>query len=262
MIDLHSHVLPGIDDGPGTVAGSVALARAAVERGTTELAATPHVTWDLSTTSEVVHRGVAALQRELDAAGVALRLRTGGELAVSRAVDLDDAELAALRLGGGEWLLSECPLRTSSTGFEHAVQHLHLRGHRILLAHPERSPILYRDPHKLETLVGQGMLVQITASSLTGAFGTTVQKYALDLLEADLVHVVASDAHDDRRRPPGLLEGLHAAAADFPALLDRAEWLTTEVPRAILDGGPVPRAPGPPPRRRRRGFLSRVRSRR
>lgn len=262
MIDLHAHVLPAVDDGPRAVEGSLALARAAVERGTTELAATPHVTWDLPTTSAAVRAGVRALQAELDGAGIPLRLHTGGEVAVSKAVELDDAELAALRLGGGEWLLVECPLRASAAGFEHAVLHLQRRGHRVVLAHPERSPILQRDPAKLAALVAEGMLAQLTAGSLVGAFGGTVQRFAFALLEADLVHVVASDAHDAVRRPPGLRDELRAADAELPGLLDRAAWMTEEVPRAILAGGPIPAPPGGPPRRRRRGLLRAVGRRR
>lgn len=255
VIDLHAHVLPAVDDGPRAMEGSLALARAAVARGTTELAATPHVTWDLPTRAAAVHDGVRALQAELDGAGIPLRLHTGGELAVAKAVELDDAELAALRLGGGEWLLLECPLRASAAGFEHAAVHVQRRGHRVLLAHPERSPLLQRDPRKLAALVAEGMLVQLTAGSLAGAFGGTVQAFALDLLGAGLAHVVASDAHDAVRRPPGLLEGLRAAEAELPGALERAAWLTEEVPRAIVAGGPVPQPPGPPPRRRRRGLL-------
>src|SRR4051794_1040150 len=106
MIDLHSHVLPGIDDGPPTVEGSLDMARAAVAAGTRQLACTPHVTWDIPNTSETVLTGMAALQETLDAEGIDLRLRQGGELAITRAVELPDDELLRLHLGGGEWLLA------------------------------------------------------------------------------------------------------------------------------------------------------------
>ena len=262
MIDLHSHVLPGVDDGPATVEGSVELARRAAGAGTTELAATPHVTWEIPTTSATVADGVRALQAELDAAGVVLRLRTGGELAISKAAELDGDELEALRLGGGEWLLAECPLSSSATGFDTLLHQLQARGHRILLAHPERSPVLQRDPALLQGLVDAGMLCSVTAGSFVGLFGSTVQRFTFDLAEAGLVHNVASDAHDTRRRPPGVLGALTAADEDLPGLADRTEWMCVDVPRAILDGGPVPPAPGEPPRRRRRGLLRRASRRR
>ena len=257
MIDLHAHVLPGIDDGPRTLEEAMALARAAVAGGTTEMVATPHVSWEMPTSAETVRDAVAALQSQLDVAGVPLRLRTGGEVALTRAADLDDAELRALRLGGGDWLLAECPLTMAAPGFDRLLRLLHAQGHRILLAHPERCPELQRSPDTLRRLVDDGMVTQITAGSLTGAFGTTVQRFTFDLVTEGLVHNVASDTHDLDRRPPGMLAALEQADAELPGLRDHAEWLCNEVPRAILDGGEIPPAPGPPPQRRRRRGLFR-----
>ena len=262
MIDLHSHVLPGVDDGAPTVEASLEMARIAVAAGTTDLVATPHVTFDIPTSSRTVRDGVAALQPELDAAGIGLRIHTGGELGITRATELDDAELAALRLGGGEWLLAECPLSSASAaGFEQLLHHLQARGHRIMLAHPERSPALQRDPERLARLVDAGMLSSITAGSLVGRFGSTVQRFTHQIVEAGLVHNVASDAHDAVRRPPGMLAAIEEADADLPGLAAEAEWLTVEVPGAVLHGGPVPPRPGDPPQRRR-GLFRRAARRR
>ena len=258
MIDLHPHVLSGIDDGPPGLEGSVELARAAEAAGTTTLVATPHVTWDTPNTAAIVADGVATTQRALDEAGVDVRVRQGAELGISRAAELPDDELAGFRLGGGEWLLAECPLSPAAAGFEAILQHLQARGHRILLAHPERCPALQRAPDKLRQMLAGGMACQITAGSLTGVFGSTVRRFTSDLLEEGMVHAVASDAHDAVRRPPGMAEALHAADEELPGLLDHAGWLTVEVPGAILDGGPLPRRPGPPPRRRKKGLFRRA----
>ena len=258
MIDLHTHVLPGIDDGPPSLEGSLALARAAAAAGTTTLVATPHITWDLPNDAEVVANGIAELQPALDEAGIPIRVRGGGEVVITRALDLPDEDLAALRLGGGEWLLAECPLSGSATGFELLLHQLQARGHRIVLAHPERAPSLQRDPSILRGLVDAGMLSSITAGSLRGDFGSTVQRFSFDLLEQDLVHNVASDAHDAQRRRPGMADAIEAAAVEMPGLLERADWLTYEVPRAVLEGGPIPPAPGRPPERRKRGLLRRA----
>lgn len=255
MIDLHTHVLPGIDDGPPDVAGSLDLARVAVAAGTTDMAATPHVSWDIPTTSATVHAGVTALQLELDAAGIPLEVHTGGELAVTRAAELDDEELAALRLGGGEWLLAECPLSVAATGFDQLLHHLQARGHRILLGHPERSPALHRSPDTLRRLVDAGMLAQITAGSLTGAFGSTVQRFTYEIVAEGLVHNISSDAHSADRRPPGMRDAIAEADRELPGLADQAVWMCEEVPRAVIGGGPVPRPPGPPPQRRKRGLF-------
>ena len=257
MIDLHTHVLPGIDDGPATVEGSLDLARAAVADGATTLVATPHVTWEMPNESAGIAAGVRELQAELDRAGIALEVRTGAEVAITRAFELDDEELAALRLGGGEWLLAECPLSPAAPGFDAALLTIAARGHRIALAHPERSPAIQRNPELLRRLVGSGMLTSITAGTLLGRFGSTVQRFAFWMLEEDLVHNVASDAHDARRRPPGVREALAYADAKLPGLSERAEWLTLSVPRAMLAGDPIPEAPAPAPAQRRRGLFRR-----
>ncbi len=257
MIDLHTHVLPGIDDGPATVEESIALARAAVAEGTTTLVATPHVTWDLPANDAAsIAAATEALEADLEAAGVTIEIRTGGELAITRAQDLSDAELRGLRLGGGDWLLAECPLSSIAAGFDAVLHSIASRGHRIVLAHPERSPLLQRDPELLRRLVSSGLVSSITAGALSGRFGSPVRRFALWMLEQDLVHNVASDAHDAYRRPPGMREGLAAADAVLAGVAERAEWMTVSVPRAILDGGPIPEppSPAPAPRRRRRLF--------
>ena len=258
MIDVHAHVLPGIDDGPRTMEDALALARVAVAAGTTQIVATPHVSWEHPTTARAMHDGVLAVKAELSAAGIPLRIRTGAEIALTRGVDLDDAELRALRLGGGEWLLAECPLSLASPGFDRLLHQLQAGGHRILLAHPERAPEFHRDPDALRRLVDAGMLTQVTAGSLVGRFGSTVKRFTFDLVAAGLVHNIASDAHSAERRPPGMRDELQEADAELPGLLDQADWLCEQVPRAILDGGTIPPPPGPPPQpRKRRGRLFR-----
>jgi protein-tyrosine phosphatase len=259
VIDLHTHVLPGIDDGPVDLGGALEMASLADDLGIAELVATPHVSWDWDTTADAMEQGVRDLQRMIHAVAIPVRLRTGAELAVTRAAELPDEELLRLRLGGGEWLLLECPLMSSSTGFDAVVRGIAERGHRVVLAHPERSPVVRRAPRRLAELVEDGMLTQVTAGALAGRFGRTVRDFAFDLVAAGLVHNVASDAHDAVFRPPGLLEALRQAEPDLPGLLDRAEWLCHDVPRAVLDGGAIPRPPGPPPHRhRRRTFMRRV----
>ena len=110
------------------------------------------------------------------------------------------------------------------------------RGHRVLLAHPERSPSFQRDPARLARLVEAGVLVQVTAGSLTGGFGSKVRGFTGDLLRDGLAHVVASDAHD-AVRPAA------SPASAVPGLDGLREWMTELVPRAILDGTPLPERP-------------------
>jgi protein-tyrosine phosphatase len=256
VIDLHCHLLPGIDDGPRSVEESVALARAHVAAGVTTVAATPHVVWDLpANDAALIARVTADLRERLRAEDVALEVATGAEVAVTRAAELDDDELTGLRLGGGPWLLLECPLSPAAVGFDHLARRIADRGHRVVLAHPERAPVVHRDPDVLRALLGEGMLCQVTAGSLRGDFGRTVREFTLDLFAEGLVHTLASDAHDAVRRPPGLRDALAGLEAELPGLGEQERWLTHDVPAAILLGGEVPERPVPPPQRRRRGGL-------
>ena len=250
MIDLHCHILPGVDDGPPTMEGTFDLARAHVAAGVTHVLATPHVTWDIPTTSTQVHDGVATVNAALREEGIPLEVLPGGELALTRVAELDDGELRALALGGGPWLLVESPLTPSAAGFDNVLHHLQARGHRLVLAHPERCPAFQREPERLAALVHAGMLTSITAGALIGRFGSTVERYAHELVRDGLVHNVASDAHDTHRRPPGMRDELEDAGYG-----EHADWWCGEVPAAIIAGTQIPHPPPAPlPQRRRRGL--------
>jgi protein-tyrosine phosphatase len=250
VIDLHCHVLPGVDDGPATLEEALDLARGAAGAGVATLVATPHVDFGHPDNDGArVHAAVASLQAELDAAGIGVRVLPGAELGITRAAALGDEELGRLSLGGGPWLLLECPLsRALGTGFPAAARGLARRGHRVLLAHPERSPVFQREPDALAGLVAEGMLTQVTAGALTGRFGRTVRDFARRLVGAGLVHVAASDAHG-RDRPVSIAAELGAAG-----LGELAPWLADAVPAALLAGTDPPPAPPLPPRPARRGL--------
>ena len=253
MIDLHCHVLCGIDDGPETLDGSVALARAAHAVGIDTLVATPHVSPHWPNSAPVVAAGVSSLQARLAEEGVPVVVKAGGEIDVIQAADLDEDELRGLRLGGGEWLLVESPLRQAAADpFELIVRALHARGHRIVLAHPERSALIRRRPQLLSSLVEAGMLSSITAGSLAGRFGAEIRGFALELFEAGLVHNVTSDAHNALHRPPGLRDEILCVVEDLPGIEAQVDWLTRDVPTAVLAGGSIPARPGGQLRRRTR----------
>lgn len=237
MIDLHCHLLPGVDDGPSDVGSSIAMARAHVEAGVHTVACTPHVDWEMPNRATAIARAVETLRAALRNAAVPLEIVAAAEVGLTRAAELPDDELKHLRLGGGHSLLLEAPLR-GEVGVEQAVNFVAMRGHRILLAHPERSPAFQRDPDALRRLVDGGVLCQVTATALTGQFGSTVQRFARKLMAEGLIHVVASDAHDVQRRPPGLRE--HIVEAGFETQVD---YLTEIVPAALLAGKPLPPRP-------------------
>jgi protein-tyrosine phosphatase len=250
VIDLHCHLLPGIDDGPRTVDGALELARAQLGAHVHTVAATPHVTPTLPNEAAAIAADLQRLRTALADAGVGLDVVAGGEVDLAYAGQLADAELHALTLNGAGWLLLEAPLRADDGDVAAAVLAVARRGHRILLAHPERCPAFQRQPKALGELVAAGVRVQVTATALTGSFRSTVTRYAADVVEAGLCHVVASDAHDALRRPPGLVAEIAAVGHG-----DSAPLWTEENPAAILAGEDVPAAPSTPGSRRGRRRL-------
>lgn len=237
MIDIHFHILWGVDDGPRTRSETVAIARAAVEAGTRRVVATSHVSWDWpENDAATLAQRLGDVNEALREEGVPLEVLAGAEVALTRAVELDDTELRALYLGNGPWLLLEPPMLPASAGFDAMFAMIRARGHRIVIAHPERCPAFHEDRSRLEALVEEGMLCSITAQALTGAFGRAVRKFTRGMLRDGLVHNVASDAHDVSRRTPGLLAEMQKAGLSAA----ESERLGRDSGRAIVDGTPVP----------------------
>jgi protein-tyrosine phosphatase len=256
VIDLHCHVLPGIDDGPQTIEGSIALARAAAAAGTRVIVATPHVSWHYQNEPATIARLTDEVNERLSVEGIALEILAGAEIAMTRVDEIEPSELERLSLGGGPWVLLEPPFTPVATGLDGVVLALQRAGRGVVIAHPERCPAFHRDPATLESLVRAGALTSITAGSLVGRFGGEVRRFARRLLTDGLVHNVASDAHDTERRPPGI-----AAELAETGLGELTEWLTSEVPSAILSGEKIPLRPLdiPPDPPRFRGMLRRRR---
>jgi len=250
VIDIHCHILPGIDDGPETIDEAVDLIRAAAATGMTTMIATPHVSPRYPNDAGLIADGVAQVKAGLLAAGVTLDIRPGAEIAIHQIVDLPSGELERLSLDGGQWLLIESPFKSPVESLPAVLEVLRGRGHRIVLAHPERCPGFHRRPDILETLIADGeVLGSMTAGSLIGQFGRDVQEFSFWMARNGMIHNVASDAHDCVRRPPGIADAMEQAG-----LGAHVELLAREVPEAILTGGPLPHIPtcllpGPPPRR-------------
>jgi protein-tyrosine phosphatase len=240
VIDLHTHVLPGIDDGPETIEGSLAMARVAAADGTRVMVATPHVNWYHHNDAATIARLTDQLNERLQMEGIAVEIRTGAEIAMTRAAEIESGELERMRLGGGPWVLLEPPFTPIVTGLDGVVMALQSAGHRVVLAHPERCPALHREPQVVESLVRNGVLMSVTVGSLVGRFGGEVRRFARRLVEQGLVHNVASDAHDAVRRPPALAGDLREVG-----LGGLADWLTQGVPAAILSGAEIPSRPQP-----------------
>jgi len=247
VIDLHSHVLPGVDDGPATMEGSLEILRAAEADGIERIAATPHVRDDYPTAPETMERLLGEVNAAARGAGIAVEVLPGGELALEHAAALGDETLRRFGLGGNpSALLLEFPYHGWPLELRDLVFRLETRGFRLVLAHPERNAEVQAEPERLRPLVDAGVLVQLTAASVDGRLGRASADASRTLLDAELAHLIASDAHEAAIRAVGM-----SAAAEAVGDEALGRWLTHDVPAAIVAGAaPPPR----PARRRRRGL--------
>jgi protein-tyrosine phosphatase len=237
MIDLHAHILPGLDDGPESQRGAVAMARMAAAAGTRAMATTSHVNRMFGLEPGDLADARAELAERLEEEGIELELLAGGEVSTGRLPELDDGQLREFALGGGPYILLECPFSPVDGRLDAMVEDLQRRGFEVLLAHPERSPTFQRDPARLGRLVDRGALAQVTTGSFAGDFGEIARRAATGMLEQGIVHVLASDAHDPIHRPPDLRAA--GPAVDVAQL----EWMASAVPAAIVAGEPLPQRP-------------------
>lgn len=240
MIDLHCHILPGLDDGPQWLEESLAMAETAMEDGIRTVVATPHTGDGLyANPLDKVRSALSSLKEALLERGLHLDLHIGGDVHVRpdmmRAVRAGEAITVD---NAGKYLLLELPSLSIPSGVREEIFQLRIHGITPIITHPERNQVIIRDPLVLEEMVSMGALAQLTAMSLTGGFGGIVREAAEYLLTRRLVHVIASDAHSAVHRPPILSRALERASS---VLGDRveAEQMVTSVPAAILAGDMV-----------------------
>ncbi|HEX8065098.1 MAG TPA: CpsB/CapC family capsule biosynthesis tyrosine phosphatase [Thermoleophilaceae bacterium] len=252
MIDLHCHILPGVDDGPADLEASLRMADVAVEEGIEAIVATPHLNHEYSIDSSRLAQSVGALNVALARGKVKLAVLSGAEVAIDKADGLSRGELAGLAIAGGPYLLLESPYASGASYVDRAIFDVEVEGFRPILAHPERSHTFRDDPKRLERLLSAGALCAVSAGSMAGRFGTRSQELATRLFRDGLVDLVASDAHDDVHRPPRLRYAFEAMEAELPGIAEQADYFTRDVPRAVVAGRPLPPRPDPPAPRRRR----------
>lgn len=235
-VDLHSHVLPGLDDGAASLAAAVEICESAVADGTTVLAATPHVRWDYPTTVAAMEHALRAVETAIGS--LPLELVPGGEIALEQ-LDAPLETLTGFGLGGNpEYLLVETPYFEWPRRLVPELGRLRAAGITPVLAHPERNPAVQADPRLVGHAIEAGALIQLTAASLDGRLGTTAARTATNLVRTRSAHLVASDAHAPDVRMVGLSSTEGAVGADL------ARWLTHDVPLAIVRGAPLPPRPG------------------
>ncbi len=232
FIDLHCHILSGVDDGALDARDSVAMARRAVAEGFEAVCATPHIRHDHAVRIDEIAGRVAALGDELDSRGIALRILTGGEVSELAVERLSSAELRAVALGGARWILLEPRAGPLSDSLDEAVARLEERGFHALIAHPERH--LGEDLfERLERLVAGGALVQATAAFFEQP-DTSAGMTAL--AGRGLVHVLASDAHSSHGGRAIALRGALAVLAGVERIAAHLDWIAYGAPAAIVAG--------------------------
>lgn len=237
MIDIHTHILPGVDDGARDLAESLAMARLAVADGLTHLFATPHHRDYTSLSRPEVAQRVAGLQAELDKAEIPLTLLTGHEVRLYDDMFDDWDSGRAGPLGSSQYVLAE-PL------FGHYDKHtdamlfeLFDRGYIPIMAHPERIRPIQENLALIEPFLTRGGLTQITATTLTSNGNWPDKRTAETMLRNGMAHIIASDAHHSYSRPPAL-----TAARDAAALIvgpQQAHAMVSTRPMAIVNNQPI-----------------------
>jgi len=251
-IDFHTHILFDIDDGPTTIEGSVEMAQVAVADGTTTIVATPHAPGPgYRYRASLVHERVAAVREALDAADIPLEVVAGGELFFDSGLVKRLQEGVFLTCGGSKTVLVECPIyEAMPVGFEQFVFDLQVAGYRVVLAHPERITNVRDNPNMLLPLIERGVLMQLTSQALTGEQGQETRKIAETMVSHYLIHLIASDSHGAKYRPPVLSHAYQCAVELVGEVAATA--LVADVPRALLDDQPIDMpTPQEVPQRRR-----------
>lgn len=248
VIDLHAHILPGLDDGPSDWNEALAMARVAVADGLTGIVATPHL---------FQHRGVyqgkvngperilplvQEFRKRLATEGVSLDIFPGCEVPLFAELPnfLEQGVILTIN-DGRRYLCLELPDTVIPPATEDLIFYLHQAGITPIITHPERNLALQEAPHKLVRLLKLGCLAQITAASLRGGFGRRVAKFSEELVKKRYVHLMASDAHSVKRRPPVLSAGFK----ELTRLVGEARaWDMTALAPARIVRGETPLAQG------------------
>jgi protein-tyrosine phosphatase len=233
LIDLHCHLLPGIDDGSKDLAMSLAMARVAAADGISIIACTPHILPGVyNNNGPTIRRAVARLAESIAGAGISIVLVTGADVHIAPDLDVQLRDGRALTLNNSRYLLLEPPHHVLPPRFEALIFGLQAAGYFPILTHPERLSWLEGHYDLIGRLVSSSVLMQITAGSVMGRFGRRPRYWAERMLDEGLCHLLATDAHNTEQRAPRM-----ADACDFVAQRlgdDEAINLVLRRPQGIL----------------------------
>jgi protein-tyrosine phosphatase len=244
MIDLHCHILPGLDDGPSTLAASVQMASAFVADGVSVVACTPHILPGLYKNSGPhIRRATANLQRCINEKGIPLRLVTGADNHVTPEFLTELRRGHLLSLADSRYVLVEPPHHVTPPRLKELLFELIVGGYVPVLTHPERLTWINSHYESVRQLVQAGVWLQLTAGSLAGAFGKNARYWSDRMLDDGVVHILATDAHDVSRRPPNLSAGRDLAARRIGER--EAENLVVTRPEGVLRNAVPSSLPSP-----------------
>jgi len=239
VIDIHCHLLPGLDDGAPDMGISLAMARMAVEDGISAIVCTPHITPGLyDNTGDAIRLAVEALRRRLTAEGIKLRIEAGADVHIAPDLGRKLAARSIPTLAGSRYFLFEPPHHVVPPRLEQVVRSLLGAGYVPVLTHPERLTWLEGHYDLIKRVSALGVPIQITAGSVLGAFGRQPRYWAERMLDEGLVDFLASDAHNLDTRPPRLSAARDAVAARLGE--DEAVAMTFSRPAAILADEALP----------------------
>lgn len=247
MVDIHSHILPGVDDGPETLEDALAMVRMAAAAGTTDIVATPHADLQFRFQPELVHQKIAELT---DACGNIPRIHSGCDFHLHWDNIRDALENPArYTINHKRYLLVEFSELLIPKSTDEVFDRMLAAGITPVVTHPERNGLLHRRIEQIAGWVTRGAFVQITGQSFLGRFGREAKSVSEELMKRRLVHFIASDAHDTRRRPPVLTEARQYVAKHYGE--ERAERLFTANPGKTLTGDDLDPEPEMQPKPRK-----------